>query len=446
MTPSNRFGNSSDHPSEVVVFYPYVFSSSNHGWHGRAIHVLRELANDHILTIAAIEMESGLDTSEENLQRAADLLCAESVSLYSQAPRTKLHRWLKQLITRLAVTRLIRRSSQLERWVHALNHRLEQRAQRLWFHRLVRMHTARLVVVFFAGWEYLLDGLEARIPRALELHDLIPIGHYLQDALLPSVMELDGYASLTGIDSHLGYIYAKSQLPPPVRSEVEGIARSIRGCYDSIWMICDRESNLLHQFERSLPIEVMPPSYPAIVVRDEQPETSRSPLLPLGPNIFNLYSILKFIGSVLPAVDPPGSQKIQLTGRVWADLAIPESTLIENLGMVADFSHILSNSLFMIAPTRIGTGQQTKIFEALAAAIPVVTYKEAIPSDMDDPSIGILAATDEGELAAFINMLWNNPADLAELRHGALQGQDMVAKPSGYGVSAMKLIDGRWGS
>jgi hypothetical protein len=443
MTPSIRCRSTSDHSSEVVVFYPYAFSSSSHGWHSRAIHVLRELANNHILTIAAIEMESGLDTSEENLQRVAELLCAESVSLYSQAPRTKLHRWLKQLISRLAVSRLIRRSSQLERWVQALNHRLEQRAQRLWFHRLVRMHTARLVVVFFAGWEYLLDGLEPGIPRALELHDLIPIGHYLQEALLPSVMELDGYASLTGVESHLGYIFAKSQLPPPVRSEVESIARSIRGCYDKIWMICDRESNLLHQFERSLPIEVMPPSYPAIVLRDEQPETYHSPLLPLGPNIFNLYSILKFIKSVLPAVEPPGLQKIQMTGRVWANLTIPESTLIENLGMVANFGYILSNSLFMIAPTRIGTGQQTKIFEALAAAIPVVTYKEAIPRDMDDPSIGILAAKDEGELASFINMLWNNPTALAELRRAALQGQDMVTRPSGYGVSAMKLIAGR---
>jgi glycosyltransferase involved in cell wall biosynthesis len=59
----------------------------------------------------------------------------------------------------------------------------------------------------------------------------------------------------------------------------------------------------------------------------------------------------------------------------------------------------------MIAPTFVGTGQQVKIFEALAMGTPVIAYRSAVPEDIISECPSIITVETPADFALTISRL-----------------------------------------
>ena len=155
-------------------------------------------------------------------------------------------------------------------------------------------------------------------------------------------------------------------------------------------------------------------------------DKSLPPILPVGPNPFNTYSIQRFISEVVPLLRFPsdGNHEIQVTGRFWADQPPFFPVPLKYYGVIDDYQYRLCHSCFMIAPTSVGTGQQVKIFEALACGTPVVTYRCSVPNDILSLNPSIVAVDTPSEFANAINRLLTDRSFLEQLWIFASQAAD----------------------
>jgi len=306
--------------------------------------------------------------------------------------------------------------------VHALVRRFYHLA---WFSYLAVRFQPKAVIVHYTDWSYLSCCIGGGV-RVLELHDLLPVNYYLAKAVVDS---LQG-SKLGGSHSELsciGYIDHVAQLPQSVVEQVKCICSHLNQ-YDIVWMISERETNLLRELGMKAISDVI---YPVTRASTTYFEKALPPILPIGPNPFNTYGLTKFVDDVIPLLDSHLVEQleIQVTGRFWRDKQLDLPMPLKYYGVVADYVERLSRSAFMIAPTSVGTGQQIKIFEALGAATPVVVYRSSIPADVLNEYPSIVAVDSPREFAATINKLLS---DSSLLRHYWHLAQDAARRQAAY--------------
>jgi hypothetical protein len=169
------------------------------------------------------------------------------------------------------------------------------------------------------------------------------------------------------------------------------------------------------------------------------------PILPIGPNPFNTFSLLRFLDEVVPLLDlkSPAIPEIKVTGRFWGDRQVSMPKPLRYCGVIDNYVDVLSSSTFMIAPTAIGTGQQIKIFEALALGIPVVSYKSAVPADVLEANPSIIAVDTPSEFASMLNRLFLDEQCLCHYADLALEAADRQAREHAsrpYSSSLRKIL------
>ncbi len=212
-----------------------------------------------------------------------------------------------------------------------------------------------------------------------------------------------------------GYVTAAAQLPMEVKQRLDMELADI-GKFDRVWSITERESKIISEFDASIQIDTIIPDIQLVPGRYERKEYA---LLPVGPNVFNTYSLLKFIQGIAPRILFPDNAKILITGRLWRHLQFYCPQRVEYLGMVDNYQKVLGSARFVIVPTATGTGQQIKIFEALAYGIPVVCFRAAVPGFMDSYANGVVCVDTDEEFAEAVGRMWRDESFYQQLLSGA---------------------------
>lgn len=293
-----------------------------------------------------------------------------------------------------------------------------------WFNGLAIRFKPCATIVHYTYWAYLSRVLAGGV-KILELHDLLPINHYLTKKINYCLQD----SSLLVAGKPLppvSYVNYLSELPVGVITEMQSLVRHINR-FDLAWMISHRENRLLKDLGMIAETEVI---YPLITNTFLCNTRNSLAILPVGPNAFNTYSFQKFLRDVVPFLDPQASQsnEIQVTGRFLGDPPTPMPAPLKYYGVIDDYLERLSRSAFMIAPTSVGTGQQVKIFEALSSGTPVIAYRCAVPTDVlaDNPSI--IGVDTPSEFAKAICKLWSDQQLLQRYWLIASEASERAAK------------------
>ena len=404
----------------LLIFYPHNPFNPKHGSHLRCLQQLIDLSAQYRIIFA-----SSLATSDSEWPRSTQKL--EEVALRQNIDRICIFEYnLFGRVYRL-ISLAVRLPFRVFSW--SLSGRVDQELRRLfhqaWISILAIRYQPRALIVHYTTWSYLANCIGVGI-RVLELHDLLPVNHYLNEVVV-SLLQGKNPDPLRVVGSSVGYISHVDQLPQQVVAEVGFISQNLNQ-YDLVWMISARESQLLRQLGMHSTSDVVQPVTRAAPVFSEK---NLPPILPIGPNPFNTYSLARFIDDVIPLLDAQllALSEIQVTGIFWHHQLLNLPRPLKYYGVVDDYVERLSRSAFMISPTSVGTGQQIKIFEALGAGIPVIAYRSAVPADVLNDYPSIIAVDNPRDFAAMINRLLSN-SDLRD--HYCGLAQDGAKRQAAY--------------
>lgn len=274
-----------------------------------------------------------------------------------------------------------------------------------WFKHLTKQFNPVAVIINYPYWGYLVDGLDKEIYRILEPLDLIAINQHLQSEVTQQLIVDPRNATLQSPTDTVTYISSLDQLPKNVRDYLEKEI-SIYSRFDLIWSISERDTIIAKSIDPKLLIDTILPSL-------QKPDSTKIPrqdfaLLPIGPNVFNLYSTLLFLSEVEPRISYPREGRILITGASYLNLSVSYPPKVTYLGLVDDFDSYLASARFVIAPTAVGTGQQVKIFEALWRGTPVICFRSAVPSLLKSISHGLVLVDSQQEFTDAISRMWND--------------------------------------
>jgi glycosyltransferase involved in cell wall biosynthesis len=404
----------------VLIFYPHNPFCPRHGSHLRCLQQLADLRSQYRIIFA-----SSLETSDsdwpqrrQQLDELGNRFRIDHLSIFELSLLCRARR-ISLLLVR-TISKILDRP--LSGAVDAAIRRFFHLA---WFSFLAVKYRPKAIIVHYTYWSYLSRCIGGGV-RILELHDILPVNHHLTRMVVGSLQRIE-----TGISCsdrpHIGYIDYVAQLPESVADEVRNICLNLNQ-YDLIWMISQREERLLRELGLQTVSDVI---YPVTRGSIAYSKKDSPPILPIGPNPFNTYSLTRFIDDVIPLVDAQllEQNEIQVTGRFWCDQQLDLPTSMRYYGIVDDYVDRLTRSAFMIAATFVGTGQQIKIFEALGAATPVIAYRAAVPADVLNEYPSIIAVDEPRDFAAMINNLLS---DSGLLQHYCDLAQDGARRQAAY--------------
>lgn len=403
----------------ILVFYPHNPFSPCHGSHQRCIQQLRDLRVEYSVVLASSTATSDTPWPRTpsklqqlaNEHKIAKVVIFEHSLLGSVAKYVHLFfRFAYQVIPLASITKL--------------SSSLRQALLLTWFSLVALKVRPVATVIHYTYWSLLANVLRGGL-KVLELHDLLPVNHYLA-RLVGDLLKDSSPSPRIDTLGPIGYIHSPSQLPPHVVADIAEVARNVNK-FDLAWMISEREQSLLRSLGMTSGSEII---YPSISFDTSSKKKYLPPILPIGPNPFNLYSMRQFVAEVVPLLKIHGipDVEIQVTGRFWADQLPLMPSPLKYYGLVEGYSDRLCQSAFMIAPTSVGTGQQIKIFEALASGTPVIAYRSAVPADVLAENPSIIGVDAPNEFAATISQLLNDKQLLHRYWAMALESAEREAK------------------
>lgn len=403
----------------ILVFYPHNPFNPHHGSHLRCLQQLQDLSHlyDIILASTLKTSDSKWPVKDLKLLQVDQRNVVREIAIFEKSIAGTVEHYCGVALR--AIKRLIPLFPS-----HRFSRLLHQLLLLTWFNGLAIRFQPCATIVHYTYWTYLSRVL-AGGAKILELHDLLPINHHLTKKINK---RLQGCSLLVAGQPMLpvGYVDYLSELPVDVIAEMVNLVRHINR-FDLAWMISHRENRLLKDLGMIAETEVI---YPLITSRAPCNTRNSPAILPVGPNAFNTYSLQNFIKDVVPLLDPQVSQsnEIQVTGRFLGDPPTPMPAPLKYYGVIDDYPERLFRSAFMIAPTSVGTGQQIKIFEALASGTPVIVYRCAVPADVlaDNPSI--IGVDTPREFAKAISQLWSDHQLLQRYWLLALEASEREAK------------------
>lgn len=403
----------------IIVYYPHNPFKPCHGSHLRCLQQLQDLRTSYrIILASSSEFSSNPFPSKySELRKIAHKELIFKIVIFELSIPGVAYRLcmvplriLKRLVPHISIIKV---ASFLQQAFHLI-----------WLSSLALRYQPCATIVHYTYWAYMSRVLAGGV-KILELHDLLPITHYLTQKI-SNLLQANSSLDANKLSAPVKYVDNLSQLPPDVVAEIHKIVVHINR-FDLAWMISHREVRLLKEFGITTKLEVI---YPMMTCETPCKTRANSAILPVGPNAFNTYSLQNFIKEVIPLLDPQAlrANEIQVTGRFWCDQTTPMPHPLKYYGVVDDYSERLSRSAFMVAPTSVGTGQQIKIFEALASGIPVICYRSAVPPDILVVNPSIIAVDNPSEFAEAICQFWCDPLLLQRYWLLASQAAEQEAK------------------
>lgn len=420
---------------KILIFYPHNPANPQHGSHLRALQQIQGLQEIGQVYLASADHTS--DTKwPDDLEAVTRILGIKEIFIFERSSRGLTNRvilmvtWLHK-----GLDAILRRTG-----MHRLSNCLRSKGRgwlmQRWFGELVSSHGIDLVVINYTLWAWLVAKLDRRMPKVLELHDLISVSQYLQQAVKEQLVIRNQTVILRPHARSIGYVTTATQLPVGVRQRLTTELAEIRR-FNLVWSIADRDSNLIHELDASIRVDTILPNVETYDLRYAPQEYA---LLPIGPNIFNTYSLLKFFQEIEPGIAYSDDARILITGRSWPSSRFAVPQRVEYLGMVDNYQTILGSARFVIAPTAVGTGQQIKIFEALASGIPVVCYRASVPEKLDSKEYGVVCVNTAKEFAEAVGRMWRDELFYQGLLSGAKESAVRNSRsPNAYARSVNKL-------
>jgi glycosyltransferase involved in cell wall biosynthesis len=276
---------------------------------------------------------------------------------------------------------------------------------RRWFARLVKRISPDLVVVNYAFWGTLVDGLEQRrrtrkpVVKVMETIDLLTLNlqmwHLLEKHLPPPPID----ASVIDDQILEEDFFTRHHLT----AHPEEYA--IYDKYDYTIAITRQEAETIRQHTRRTRVLHIPMTQSPRYIDNRYDGVA---LLPTGPNPFNVQGYFYFVKRVLPLVRKRSpSFRLQVTGYC-SDRVSPEENIILS-GFVPDLEAVYESARFVVCPIFGGTGQQVKIVEAMARGVPVVALRAVSERSPIRHEINGLVADTAEEFAAHVCRLWDDP-------------------------------------
>lgn len=383
----------------VIVFYPHNPFTPLHGSHQRCLQQLQDLCNDYKIVFVSSSGLSDTTWPSNNsiLQKISNDHKIAKILIFERTPIGVISKFFivpAKILYRLVPIPLLGR----------LKKRLIRVFYSKWLESVALRFQSSAVIIHYTNWSYL-SRIDAGGIKVLELHDLIPVNQYLSEKVI-NMLETDSLCESLKASESIGYINNIIDVPTDVVKKLHQEVAQIN-TFDLAWMISHREERLLREVGMNIKSDII---YPLVTCSATHSERNSPAILPVGPNAFNTYSLQSFINDVIPLFDAEVSAKneINVTGRLWGDRKISMPHPLNYLGIVSQYEDLLSRSAFMIAPTFVGTGQQIKLFEALAFGIPVIAYTCAVPPDILSGNPSIIGVNSPKELAEMICRLWND--------------------------------------
>lgn len=384
----------------IVVFCPFNPFSPRHGAHHRALQQIHDLSADFNVLVLSSQQTSDVSwpTTPQLNSLAVDHNLF-SIKLFDGSVYHHIYRLLHAILRRLYGA--FGFSSCL-----TLSDKTYKLLLVFWFTSVCIAFRPKALVVHYSHWVYL-SFLLPFIPRAVELHDSLPINFFLRDKLGELIQA--PHLSTHSLPFQWPLILSSSHdLSSLVLAKLYSEISILNAC-SLVWMISERELSIYRSLGLTCKSFVIYPSFPS----SHSTCKNTSPIIPLGPNIFNAFSIKLFFDEVIPKIDASVLSRahIRLTGSLGAFanyVKVPNS--LTHLGFCDNYSEILASSILMIVPTAAGTGQQMKVFEALASGTPVVTYNETVPTDVVELFPSIVCVSSPSEFADFLETYLTSPS------------------------------------
>ena len=283
---------------------------------------------------------------------------------------------------------------------------------RRWFARLVKRTSPDLVVINYAFWGGLLDGLGRRAKPVVKVMETI---------------------DLLSLNSQMWQLLEKHLPPPPVDAsaiddqilEEDFFTRhhlaahpeeyAVYDKYDYTIAITRQEAETIRQHTRHTRVLLIPMTQSPRYIDNRYDGVA---LFPTGPNPFNMQGYFYFVKRVLPLVrrrEP--SFRLQVTGYCSERVSAEENIILS--GFVPDLEAVYQSARFVVCPIFGGTGQQVKIVEAMARGVPVVALRAVSERSPIRHGINGLVADTAEEFAEHVCRLWDDPELCRQLGHEA---------------------------
>ena len=234
----------------------------------------------------------------------------------------------------------------------------------------------------------------------------------------------------------VSYISSVEQLPQSIRTNLADEV-SIYSKFHLIWSISERDTRIVKSTGALRPIETILPT--ASNLNSTNIPRQDFALMPIGPNVFNLYSTLLFISRIEPLISYPSEGRIFVTGASYLNLNVTYPARITYLGLIDNFDHYLASARFVVAPTAVGTGQQVKIFEALWHGTPVICFRSAVPSLLKSIIHGLVLVDDEKEFADAMSRMWNDEAFYQAVLQGIFSFKKLMSSQVSHAESLSRV-------
>ena len=261
---------------KILIFYPHNPFTPSHGSHLRFLQQLQDLSCDYDIILASSSKTSDSEWPAGNLQLAqvARKKAIRRIDIFECGILGVLDKYCTFIFRAFMPLIPLFFCDRIGRHVH-------QVFFFAWFNWLSIRYQPCATVVHYTYWAYLSRVLAGGV-KILELHDLLPVNHYLTTKIGNWLQASSSLKSIN-LAAPIKYIDHLSQLPANAVEEIQHVACQINR-FDLAWMISYREERLLQQLGMTAVSEVI---YPLMASRSLSHTRNSPPILPVGPNAFN---------------------------------------------------------------------------------------------------------------------------------------------------------------
>lgn len=372
----------------ALIYYLHNPSPPRSGAHRRFLWMSRKLMDaGWEIHLASSDLHSETQWTDESIANLQAMGYA-SISLYRKGRPEKILDKIKRRIPALN-----HEDSRPDHdWVRiSLYHKR-------WFQRVIRKVEPDCLIINYAWFAKLLsEKTFSKYRTVIETHDLLQINHDLR-------LHVQSLLSGFNPDSYDSCLFDVCSMNRLHFSECEEEISDYRK-FDRVLAISEKEFELLSKHIDKHKILYIP-------VQEEPMELANTYndkiLITASPNPFNRLGILMFLTKVWPLVrrETPDAELI-ITGMPQ-DKLFPHSSGVTYAGYVDDLDALYQKAPFSVSPVYYGTGQQVKVVESLARAVPVIAFDLNTVSPLLVNNHNGYRASSINDMASGISKLWKD--------------------------------------
>ena len=389
----------------ILFYYIHNLCPPRSGSHKRALWCVRQLVEaGHEVHFASSSVHSEVPwttASEEMLLQMG----VRSVHIHRPS---RVEKWMARVRRKLGITAKLPPLEDYD-WVQI------SPGHRAWFHRLKNRLQPDCLFINYAWFAKFLDTADyQKYETIMETQDVLGINQshrkHVEDMLRQVRVGIVPPGAFA--------IDLMQRLPEPeCAAEMAVYAR-----FDKVIAISDAEEQVLVARIDKEKIYKIPNQEGAVTLDNRY---NGKILVTAGPNPFNELGLRMFFTQVWPRVRElcPEVQLV-VTGmkREFESMQIEG---VEFAGFVDDLDTLYAAAPFTVSPVYVGTGQQVKVVESLARAVPVVAFDVSTVSPMLAQGVTGFRVSDAESMAQAIAKLWQ---DRELCRQLGRAGQAVVAK------------------